>query len=118
MSPAGPAGQAPGALAGLPPLAGAQWRCLRVVSETGDLAHAARKLHWSQAVLRAVLGDLQASLGSAHVRLAGRQVLLSPSLAHLVRQRAPCPPPGEPASAGPPSAQGAGPAAAKSLAQR
>lgn len=61
-----------------------QWRCLRVVSEFGDIAHAARKLHWSQAVLKAMLSDLQASLGAQHVQLADEQVRVSETLKNCI----------------------------------
>jgi len=82
--PARQAGQPEQALPCLPPLASAQWRCLRTVSEVGDLAHAARKLHWSQALLKSVLAELQATVGAQHVQLADGRVLLSPTLKSLM----------------------------------
>lgn len=84
---------APPALQPLPPLQRAQWRCLRVVSEFGDIAHAARKLHWSQAVLRLMLADLQAALGVQHVQVCADRVELSPALKQLMQgQQCPCQP--------------------------
>lgn len=81
------------ALPPLPPLQRAQWRCLRVVSEFGDIAHAARKLHWSQAVLRSMLLDLQATLGVQHVQVCGDRVELSPALKPIIQnQQHPCQP--------------------------
>ena len=85
-----------GALPDLPllqPLPRAQWRCLRVVSEFGDIAYAARKLHWSQAVLRSMLVDLQAALGVQHVEVCGDQVAVSPALKQVMQHRqCPCQP--------------------------
>ena len=122
------------ALPDLPPLTGAHWRCLRLVGEVGDMAHAARRLHWSQALLKAVLAELQARVGAQHVQLADGRVLLSPTLKNLIRQHSPCPsgksraaapaiglpPPcgAAAAPAGPHGAQRATLRAAKSLAQR
>ena len=63
----------------------AQWRCLRVVSEVADVAHAARKLHCAQALLKAVLADLQAHLGGQHIAWAGESVQLSQMLQDLLR---------------------------------
>lgn len=57
-----------------------QRRCLRIVSAVPDVAHAARKLHWSQAALNAVLAELQSLLGQAHIRLDAKQVGLSEEL--------------------------------------
>lgn len=75
------------ALATLPP---AQWRCLRVVSEVADVAHAARKLHCAQALLKSALADLQAQLGAQHIALAGDSVQLSPELQDVLRQHPLC----------------------------
>lgn len=72
------------------PLSSAQWRCLRVVSEVGDVAHAARKLHCAQALLKAALGDLQACVGAQHLALRDERVQLSEALQAWVRQQAPC----------------------------
>lgn len=72
------------------PLSSAQWRCLRVVSEVGDVAHAARKLHCSQALLKAALADLQACVGAQHLALRDERVQLSEALQAWVRQPAPC----------------------------
>lgn len=71
-------------------LTSAQWRCLRVVSEVGDIAHAARKLHWSQAVLKAALAELHERVGAQHIALADERVQLSPALTNLIRQRPVC----------------------------
>ena len=71
------------------PLSSAQWRCLRVVSEVADVAHAARKLHWSQALLKATLADLQACVGAQHLALLDERVQLSQALQELVRERPP-----------------------------
>ncbi len=68
----------------------AQWRCLRVVSEVGDIAHAARKLHWSQAVLKAALAELHERVGAQHIALADERVQLSPTLKNLICQRPLC----------------------------
>ncbi len=71
----------------------AQWRCLRVLSAVGDIAHAARKLHWSQAVLRLMLVDLQAALGVQHVQVCGDRIELSPALKQVMQgQQCPCQP--------------------------
>lgn len=68
-----------GASPDLSQLSAAQWRCLRVLGEFSDLAHAARKLHWSQAVLSAVVLELQESLGTLHIQvLAGRVQISRP----------------------------------------
>ena len=77
-------------------LTSAQWRCLRVVSEVGDIAHAARKLHWSQAVLKSALADLYACLGAQHIALSDKQVQLSPALKDLIDGRPLC---GQPSTA-------------------
>lgn len=81
------------------PLSSAQWRCLRVVSEVGDVAHAARKLHCSQALLKAALADLQACVGAQHLALRDERVQLSQALQEWIRQPASCRP--ENAAAGP-----------------
>lgn len=57
-----------------------QQRCLRIVSAVPCVAHAARKLHWSQAGLKAVLDELQALLGQAHLWTDGARVDLSDAL--------------------------------------
>ena len=64
-----------------------QWRCLRVLSEVGDIAHAARRLHWSQVTVRAALAELNRRVGADHIKLAGNHVQLSPSLTNLLGQR-------------------------------
>ncbi len=64
----------------LSPLTPAQRRCLRVLSEVPDMAHAARKLHWSQAELKTALVELQALLGQAHICTEGACVGLSDAL--------------------------------------
>ena len=68
-------------MSGAPPdlsqLSSAQWRCLRVVSEFSDVAHAARKLHWSQAALRAIVLELQENLGTRHIHVLAGQVQIS-----------------------------------------
>lgn len=69
-------------------LSNAQWRCLRVVSEVGDVAHAARKLHCSQARLKEALADLQVCVGAQHLSLQDERVQLSSVLQDLVRR--PC----------------------------
>lgn len=76
-----------------PPLPGLPWssarrRCLRVVDEVGDLAHAARRLHCSQAALEAKLAELQSDLGKQHVQVVDGRVQLSAALQNLIRQRA------------------------------
>lgn len=71
-------------------LSRAQWRCLRVVSEVRDIAHAARKLHWSQALLKSELTDLHACVGAQHIALSDKQVQLSPTLKHLIDERLLC----------------------------
>ncbi|MEC5214571.1 hypothetical protein RCH06_003136 [Polaromonas sp. CG_9.5] len=68
----------------------AQWRCLRVVSEVRDIAHAARKLHWSQALLKSALADLHACVGGQHIALSDKQVQLSPTLKHLIDKQPVC----------------------------
>ena len=68
----------------------AQWRCLRVVSEVADVAHAARKLHCAQALLKAPLANLQAHLGVQHIALVGEGVQLSQVLQDLLRQHPLC----------------------------
>ena len=75
-----------------------QWRCLRVVSEVRDIAHAARKLHWSQALLKSALVDLRACVGAQHIALSDQQVQLSPMLKHLIDERPLCGQPGALAS--------------------
>lgn len=77
-------------LLALAPLSSAQWRCLRVVSDVSDVAHAARKLHWSQPLLKATLAQLQACVGAPHLALRDERVQLSPALQELVRLRPPC----------------------------
>ncbi len=77
----------------LPQLPAAQWRCLRVVSEYSDVAHAARRLHWSQAALKAVLSDLQTSLGGQHIHVADERVHVSEALKSIIRQQIACRPP-------------------------
>lgn len=66
-----------------------QRRCLRVLNEFPDLAHAARRLHWSRATLREVLSDLVSSLGDRHIHVDGDGVHLSDTLkgaiAHQLR---------------------------------
>lgn len=57
-----------------------QRRCLRIVSAVPDVAHAARKLHWSKATTNAVLAELQSLLGQVHIRLDGKQVGLSEAI--------------------------------------
>lgn len=85
-------------------LTSTQWRCLRVLSEVGDIAHAARKLHWSQAVLKSALAELRAHMGTQHIALADERVQLSPMLKDLIGQQLPCGQPGalasEPCAAG------------------
>ena len=71
-------------------LTSAQWRCLRVLSEVGDIAHAARKLHWSQAVLTSALAELRAHMGAQHIALSDKQVQLSPTLKDLIDERPLC----------------------------
>lgn len=85
-------------------LTSAQWRCLRVLSEVGDIAHAARKLHWSQAVLKSALAELRARMGAQHIALANDRVQLSPTLKNLIGQQPLCGQPG--ALAGPPASAG------------
>ena len=70
-----------------PLLTNAQWRCLRVLSEVGDMAHAARKLHCAQAALKGVLVELQTCLGAQHITLSDARVQLSPALQALLRSR-------------------------------
>lgn len=78
----------------LAPLPRAQRRCLFVVSEFSDLAHAARKLHWSQADLKAMLSDIQDRLGVQHVQVADGRVQVSELLkTRIGQQRPPCRPP-------------------------
>lgn len=64
-----------------------QWRCLRVISEVSDIAHAARKLHWSQALLRAALAELHGHVGAQHIVLSDERVQLSLTLKKLICQR-------------------------------
>lgn len=64
-----------------------EWRCLRVVSEVGDIAHAARKLHWSQALLKAALAELQEHMDGQHIAQTDERVQLSPTLKKLICQR-------------------------------
>lgn len=71
-------------------LTSAQWRCLRVVSEVSDIPHAARKLHCSQAVLKAALAELRERLGAQHIVVVDERVQLSPALTNLTRQRPLC----------------------------
>ena len=65
-------------------LQAAQRRCLQGVIEVPDLAHAARKLHWSQAALKNVLSELQALLGHAHIGTVGARVGLSDALKEAI----------------------------------
>ncbi|WP_029527790.1 hypothetical protein [Polaromonas glacialis] len=76
-------------LLALPPLSSAQWRCLRVLSEVADIAHAARKLHWSQAVLMVALAELHERMGAQHIALADARVQFSPALKNLIFQQTP-----------------------------
>lgn len=71
----------------LPQLPGVQRRCLCVLSEFPDLAHAARRLHCSQAVLRAKLADLMARLGARHIHVDGERVQLSETLKSAIKQQ-------------------------------
>lgn len=87
-------------LLALAPLSSAQWRCLRVVGEVGDLAHAARKLHCSQARLKAALADLQACVGAQHLALLGERVQLSQALQERLRLGPPCRSANTPGNAG------------------
>jgi len=73
----------------LPQLPGVQRRCLHVVSEFPDLAHAARRLHWSQVTLKAVLSDLMASLGAQHIYVDGERVHLSETLKSVIEHPRP-----------------------------
>lgn len=77
-------------LSALATLSPAQWRCLRVVSGVADVAHAARKLHCAQALLKATLAGLQAHLGVQHIAWACESVQLSPELQDLLRQHPLC----------------------------
>jgi hypothetical protein len=87
-------------LLALPPLSSAQWRCLRVLSEVADIAHAARKLHWSQALFRATLAELQACVGTQHIAQLGERVQLSQALQDLLLPQPPCRPENALAGAG------------------
>lgn len=80
----------PHLLPALATLTSMQWRCLRVVSEVADVAHAARKLHCSQALLRDALETLQACVGAQHLALVGQGVQLSPALHDLLRRHPLC----------------------------
>lgn len=66
-------------------LSSTQRRCLRVVLEFPDLAHAARRLHCSQATLKVALVELETSLGQSHFRLEGVQVSMSDALKNSSR---------------------------------
>lgn len=74
-------------LARLGPQARGKWRCLQVLMAFEDLAHAARRLHLSQAALRELLLDLQQRLGAEHLRLEGERVALSAALRQALRTR-------------------------------
>lgn len=63
-----------------------QRRCLRVLGEVSSVSHAARKLHWSQAQLRACIQEVQVCMGVQHIDLTANRVLLSASLQALLRQ--------------------------------
>ena len=54
-----------------------QRRCLRVVSEVPNCAHAARRLHWTQSALRSMLSELTSLFGSRHIDIAGAEVDMS-----------------------------------------
>ena len=73
--------------ADLPQLPGVQRRCLRVLSEFPDLAHGARRLHWSQAILREVISDLMARLGARHIHVDGDRVQMSETLKSVVEHQ-------------------------------
>lgn len=64
----------------------AQRRCLGVLGEVPDLAHAARKLHWSQAALKTVLAELQVLLGQTHICTVGARVGLSDALKEAIEK--------------------------------
>lgn len=66
-----------------------QRRCLGIVSDVCDVAHAARKLHWSQGVLMAVLSDIQANLGAQHVQVADGRVQVSEALKQVMMHQRP-----------------------------
>ena len=68
----------------LPQLSGVQWRCLRVVCEFPDLAHAARRLHCSQPTLKEMLSDLMARLGAQHIHVDAQRVHLSEALKNVI----------------------------------
>ena len=93
MTPHGPL------LLGLPPLSKAQRRCLRILSQVDDVAHAARKLHWSQALFKTTLAELQNCVGTQHIALLDERVQLSQSLQDLLRQT-PCQPAKSPCRSG------------------
>lgn len=73
----------------LPQLSSVQRRCLRVVSEFSDLAHAARRLHWSQATLKEMLSDIMASLGAQHIHVDADRVHISETLKSVIEHPQP-----------------------------
>lgn len=58
-------------------LSSEQRRCLRILSKVPDVAHAARRLHWSQAALKSVLAELLSLLGQRHICISENRVELS-----------------------------------------
>lgn len=80
-------------MTGVPPdlstLPSNQWRCLRVVSVYSDIAHAARRLHWSQVALKAMLSDLTISLGFQHIHVESDQVHVSETLKSVIEHPRP-----------------------------
>lgn len=72
--------------ADLPQLTDIQRRCLRVLSDFPDLAHASRRLHCSQATLRQVLLDVMARLGDRHMHVDGDSVHLLATLKSVMEQ--------------------------------
>lgn len=80
-------------MTGVPPdlstLPSNQRRCLRVVSVYSDVAHAARRLHWSQVALKAMLSELTISLGFQHIYVESDHVHVSETLKSVIEHQPP-----------------------------
>lgn len=63
-------------------LSSRQRRCLEVVCQFTSVAHAARRLHWSQAALEAEVQDLAHRLGDDTIRLHEGKVMTAEVLKH------------------------------------
>jgi hypothetical protein len=69
---------------GVASLSSRQRRCLEVVCKFTSVAHAARRLHWSQAALEAELLGLSEVLGDDVLRLQEGKVVTAEALTRLL----------------------------------